>query len=135
MKRVFLVFAVLAACGFVVGACGDDNGGNDCDKAEAKQLEWAKEPCSGKDDACCFCKCANQGKMYDPVKYAADGTCECNDIPECIDNPDTPDIDECNPPCDGARLTGAESCLADEDKCKTDAQKPVLEACDMTPLS
>jgi hypothetical protein len=128
MKKLAIIFSLLAMCGFIFGACGDDNGGNACEDAANVQLDAWDEACTGKDAECCFCKCWNDGRQfYDITAYGTDQTCTCVEMTNGNGGE-----------CTGDALEAAEACLADKDACKATAAALVTDAttgmCTTTPL-
>jgi hypothetical protein len=107
----------LAVCGLVLG-CGE-NGENECDKEAKIMKAGLDEGCEGRDDECWYCKCYNDGGKQVHTEPGPDGavySCVEPEIEPCVDDPETPDIDECG--CEGKALADAEECLADEEKCR-----------------
>jgi hypothetical protein len=128
MKKLAIIFSLLAVCGFIFGACGDDDGGNACKDAANLQIDAWDEACSGKEAECCFCQCWADGhQFYDVMAYATDQTCTC-----------VPMEDGNGGECTGDALEAAEACLADKEACKTAAAALVDDAttgmCTTTPL-
>jgi len=132
MKKVALIFSLLAICGLVMGCGGSDDEGNKCDQWGSKLASWMTAYCNAATD-CCYCDCMNENKMID---YTVTDSCACMDIPECVDDPETPE-DECNPEpvaCEGQVLTAAEACLADEAACQATQDAQMDTTCAGWPL-
>ena len=115
MKKLSIILAVLAVCGFVVYACGDDGGGGpECVKT------WTLIPCAteasptgcdytGENPLCCNDTC---GPM--PTDGCADpaNACEapqvcdyCAGTPECKDPDPT-----CDPACGAGQYCDGTTC-------------------------
>lgn len=116
MRMIKFALAWLAVCGLVLG-CGG-NGGTDCDKEAKIKAKGLDEGCEGRDDECWACDCYNQGKVVKVEAGTGGAVYSCIDPEEpepCVDNPDTPDVNECK--CEGKALTTAQNCLVDEEAC------------------
>jgi hypothetical protein len=110
----------------VTTACGGD--GNECDQADAIHMQGFEEACLGKDTACCFCKCYNDGhKYFNTDEYFQNQTCLCEGS-----------FDPQPRPCKGEDLQAAQACLADAVTCKQQAKDLVnavdFGLCATTPL-
>jgi len=145
MKKTFAIMVALLAGGLLVCSCGyggegtdggvdgqDGNGGGDqgsnaCTQAAEIQMQGWDQACAPLSSACCFCQCwFDNRKMYDSTQYFQNELCVCNPL-------------QINPtPCEGAALTAAQECLADEAACRAEAADMVTDAedglCTLTPL-
>ena len=92
MKKLAIIFSLLAVCGFIFGACGDDDGnGDSCADLLAKTLIPAyNEACDGKGEECCTCKCWLDGQkvvdQYDGTADPKECTCKEDEATECTDD-------------------------------------------------
>lgn len=145
MKRTLMIIVALLAGGLLVCSCGyggggvdggtdgqDGNGGgeqqsNECTQAAEIQMQGFDQACAPRSTTCCFCQCWFDGrKTFDAEAYFQNQTCIC-EVPQI-----TPQ------PCEGAALTAAQECLADQTACRAEAVEMVTDAqegmCTLTPL-
>ncbi len=128
MKKLAMIFSLLAICGFMLGACGDDdgNGGDPCADLMAKtMIPGYDEACTGKGDTCCTCQCWLDGqKVVDTYDGTADPkTCTCKED-EAVE-------------CTSDLAALAKACLADQtcvDESKADYKTTAEDACTANPL-
>ena len=113
MKKLAIIFSLLAVCGFIFGACGDDNGNGgpkcvadkECDPPCATD---GTEACDVTTGNCivfktCDPACATDGTEYcDPIS----GTCKAMSDPACAtdgteycDDGTCKSLPVCDPPC------------------------------------
>ena len=113
--NIFTFFVTLMTICSLAAGCGG-NGENECDKEAKIHKAGLDEGCAGRSEECWACKCYNQGQEV-LVETGPVYSCVDKEQPEpCLDDPDTPDVDECA--CEGEALTSAQECLDDEDTCK-----------------
>jgi hypothetical protein len=121
MKKFMVLAFIVGAATLVVGACGDDDDKNDCEKATDVATAAANTACSGKSDTCWACDCYNQNLSLD---FTMDGT---HIVYSCV----TPDP-VVTPTCDGTTLSSAQDCLANETSCANDMTTSMNSACTST---
>jgi hypothetical protein len=116
MERLVCFVSLVAICSLTMGACGNcrETETTPCDDAGALKTDWTLDYCGAHAD-CCWCYCDSQGLV---INMDVTDACECM---ECVDNPDTQDVDECaieKPACEGNLLSQAETCLEDITNCQ-----------------
>lgn len=119
MKKLSIILAVLAVCGLVVMACGDDGDGGKgkCVKA------WTLIPCATEDSptGCDYAGetplCCNDTCVAMPTDGCADMANACEAPQVCDYCAATPECkDPATDPCEGVTCDAGEGCV--DGKCK-----------------
>ncbi len=112
MKKLSILFAILAVCGLVVFACGDDDG----KKAHCETIVTCDPACDNMNGEIC---CGTTCQAMETCDPACEAPAYCDPCAgTCVEPPA-----ECDPACDAA----TEYC--DDGTCK---EKPICDpACDM----
>jgi hypothetical protein len=121
MKKFMVLAFIMGAAALVVGACGDDDDKNDCEKAADVVKAAADDACDGRSAECWACDCYNQNMG---VHTTIDGTTVTYSCEALTPGSTT---------CDGTTLSSAQSCLANETSCANDMTTAMNNGCTATP--
>jgi len=117
MRKLGLLFCAMALAGMVVVACDNNDDNNDCNKAAVVMATTVDSYCTGRADECWACDCYNQDMIAVQVGTASPIAYECQTVAKV---------------CDATNLAVAETCLADEAQCATDAEANMTSYCGAT---
>jgi hypothetical protein len=109
MKKLAIIFSLLAVCGFIYGACGDDNGGPTC-----KKLIDCEPACATDGTEMCDMTSGNCIKMCDPICDYAGGEVCCGTTCQAAE--------VCTPDC-----TAPDTCNSCTGNCDTPVDPPVCD--------
>jgi hypothetical protein len=117
MKKLGLLISAMMLVGVLVVACDNDDNENECNKAAAVMATTVDSYCAGREGECWACDCYNQDMMAVETGAASPITYECQTVAKV---------------CDATNLSTAETCLADEAQCATDAETHMTDYCGVT---